>query len=121
MADRSSDLQLYLFSRVVLNADSRNEVELHLQPLDVLLALNDQIFRGAPACRYSCCSKQRGNPLLERGRALVSQLQILRQQLLEVLTNMHREWLVQRWHALQGKSIQSISHSAWLRISYSNS
>ena len=44
-----------------------------------------------------------GNPLFERGQSTRFQLQILRQQLLEVLTNMHREWLVQHWHALQEK------------------
>jgi hypothetical protein len=48
MACRSSGLQLNLLGRLILEADGRDEVELRLQPLDVLLALNDQVLEEFP-------------------------------------------------------------------------
>ena len=48
MANRSSDLQWCLFGRIGLDADRRYEVELRLQPLDVLLTLNDQVLDELP-------------------------------------------------------------------------
>jgi predicted unusual protein kinase regulating ubiquinone biosynthesis (AarF/ABC1/UbiB family) len=48
MADRLSNLELNLLGRIVREADGRNEVELSLQPLDVLLALHDQVLEEFP-------------------------------------------------------------------------
>ena len=48
MAHRSSGLQLNLLGRIILEADGRDEVELRLQPLDVLLALDDQVLEELP-------------------------------------------------------------------------
>ena len=66
-ADRSSDFQLYLLGRIVLEADSRNEVELRLQPLDVLLAFNDQMLEELPRAGIVLLQTE-GNPLIERGQ-----------------------------------------------------
>jgi hypothetical protein len=48
LASRSSDLRLNLLGGIVLKADSRDEVQLGLQPLDVLLALDDQVLKELP-------------------------------------------------------------------------
>jgi hypothetical protein len=100
MACRSSGLQLHLLGRIILEADGRDEVELRLQPLDVLLALNDQVLEEFPRADIALLQTER-NPVFERGQGTRFQLQIPRQQILEVLTDMHMERLVQHRHPLK--------------------
>ena len=80
MADRSSDRQLYLLSRIVLEADSRNEMALRLQPLDVLLTLNDQLLEQLPRAGIVLLPTE-GNPLFEWRQSARFQLQIPRQHI----------------------------------------
>jgi hypothetical protein len=100
MACRSSALRLNLLGRIILKADARDEMELRLQPLDVLLALNDQVLEEFPRAGIALLQTE-GDPLFEWGQGTRFQLQIPRQQILEVLTDMHMERLVQHRHPLQ--------------------
>ena len=87
MVDRSSGLQLYLLGRIVLEADRRHEVELRLQPLDVLLTLDDQMLEELPRPGIVLLQTE-GNPLFERGQSTRFQLQIPRQQILTAVASL---------------------------------
>src|SRR5262245_5027337 len=96
----SALLRLNLLGGIALEANSHNEVELRFQPLDVLLALDDQVLEELSRTDIAQLKAKR-NPVFERGQGTCFQVQIPLQEVLEVLTNMHRERLVQHWHALQ--------------------
>jgi hypothetical protein len=69
MAGRSSDLQLNLLGCIVLEADGRDEVEVRLQPLDVRLALNDQVLEELLRAGIVLLQTE-GDPLFEREQSL---------------------------------------------------
>src|ERR1700752_4029591 len=79
MACPSLDLQLNLLRRIVLRADGRDEVKLRLQPLDMLLALNNQVLEELPRAGIALLQTE-GDPLFERGQGTRFQVQIPLQQ-----------------------------------------
>src|SRR5262245_29495590 len=96
----SSGLWLNLLRGIVLEADGRDEVQLCLQPFDMFLTLDEQVLEKLPRARIALLEAER-DPLLERGQRTRFQLQIPLQHILEVLTDMYIERLVQHRHALQ--------------------
>jgi len=88
---RSSCLWLNLLGSVVLEADGRDEVQLCLQPLEVFLALDDQVLEKLPRAGIALLEAE-GDPLLEWGQHTRFQLSISLEQILEVLTDMHSDW-----------------------------
>jgi hypothetical protein len=96
----SSGLRLYLLGGIVLKADSRGEVQLRLQLLEVFFALDDRVLEELPRAGIALIEAER-DPLLERRQGPCFQLQIPLKHVFEVVTDMHIEGLVQVRHALQ--------------------
>jgi len=91
MAYRSLCLWLNLLGGIVLKADRADEVQLGLQPLNVFLALDDQVLEELSRAGIALLQAE-GDPLCEWGQCTRFQLQIPLQQILEVPTCTESGW-----------------------------